>query len=62
MSIRPLSAQDQALEDDLFGFELVGEVVPAANEVAPPEAADSAAFDGDEALPNFRGPIRFYAV
>ena len=57
-----ISAKDQVLEDDLFGFELVGEEVPAANEVAPPEAADSAASEGDESLPKFKGPIRFYAV
>ena len=56
------SAQDQALEDDLFGFELVGEKVPATNEVAPPETTDSAASEGDESLRNFTGPIRFYAV
>ena len=56
------SAQDQALEEDLFGFELVGEEVPATNEVAPPEAADSAASEGDGSLPNFTGPIKFYAV
>ena len=62
MSFYPLSAQDQALEDDLFGFEPVGEEAPAVNETVIPEAVASAASEGKEALPNFKGPIRSYAV
>ena len=62
MSFRPLSALDPALEDDLFGFELVGDEAPAANEAAPPEAAASTASEVDESLPTFKGPSRFYAV
>ena len=62
MSFRPLSAQDQSLENDWFGFEPVGEEAPAVNETVTPEAVASAASEGKEALPNFNGPIRSFAV
>ena len=62
MSFRPLSAQDQALKDDLFGFEPVGQRTPAVNETVTPETVASAVSEGKEALPNFKGPIRSYAV
>ena len=56
------SAQDQALEDDLFGFDLVDEESPSANEAVPLVAAASAATVSDALLPAFAGPSWFYAV